>query len=266
MKSSILSLIALLLLNACNHTNPIKPSPPSGVMIFNDTSDLTDENVFQAVYSNYKSPPGFYQDSARTHAIYYESSLSILPSTNRKTEAFELSTNVRDQAFAWSESSSVNSSYYRNLVSERQTDKFFEFTRVYQQHPSDTLFSRVHKLTYLDRSMYNTFNWAYDSFHGSAMLGIFNARPIDTVTTLELGEYLWFLQDYQSAGAKALLCFANDFGDRVDFTLYHTVVYYGDFGVQDQILLFRSVVHLAKLSGNISLTVLQLRTIPGHNN
>src|SRR6266446_7909691 len=127
------TLLVVALICSCQRSDKIEiitpPAFQDSTITTPDSLSLTTSQIFQAVYSSYKFPKGFYEEDLQGGAIYYENSVSIKPLSQRQPHWFELSTNDRDQAFAWSESSAVNSAYYRQLQSETQTEKYFEFRR-----------------------------------------------------------------------------------------------------------------------------------------
>lgn len=224
-----------------------------------DSTQITDENVLSAVYSAYRYPPGFYQEDFLGASPYYENTISIHALKDRPSYCYELSTNDRNQAYAWSESSSVYSSYYRKLESERQTDKYFEFRRVWQDYPSDVVLSRVHKDTYLDRSMHNY-------FHPKDTIAVFRKSPVDTVKVKELIEYLWFAANFNTGGAKVLCTYAIERGTAIEYLLFHTAVSYGDWGVSDEISVIRSTFLVSKQTGTVTYRKQVLRSITGKRN
>ena len=82
-------------------------------------------------------------------------------------------------------------------MSESQTEKYFQFRRVYQQDTNDVVLDRVHKLSYVDRSM---FDW----FNPTRFIARLNVSPIDTLVAQNLVEYLWFVWNYNIGGAQVV--------------------------------------------------------------
>jgi hypothetical protein len=252
------SLYALVLI-VIGCTDPINKGQLGDVYLppdIRDSTQITNENVLRAVYSSYKYSEGFYHEDFQGSNPYYENTISIHASNERPSYWFELSTNDRSQAFAWSESSSVYSSYYRKLESERQTEKYFEFRRVWQEHPSDVILSRVHKATYLDRSM-------YDRFNPGDTIAVFQKSPIDTAGFKELVEYLWSADNFNIGGAKALCSYVLDHGTAVEYLLFHTMVSFGDWGLSDQISVMRSTYLVSKQTGVVTCRKQIIRFITG---
>jgi hypothetical protein len=239
------------------------PSEQNGEQIYlpptiQDSTQITDENVIRAVYSTYRYPESFVTEDLQGASPYYENTISIHTLNERPEYWQELSTNDRDQAFAWSESSSVYSAYYRKLVSERETEKFFEFRRVWEAHPNDVILSRVHKSTYLDRSM-------HDRLRPRDTIAVFKGT-VDTARVKELVEYLWFAGNFTFGGAKVLCTSVFDRGSNIEYHLFHTEVSFGDWDLSDHITVNRSDFCVNKGTGTVVYTKQLLRTIEGKKN
>lgn len=100
------------------------------------------EIVEKAYSKTYMYPAGFNFQQNFDGSLYYENTISIRAS---QTSLVELDTNDKQQAKDWSETSSSTSAYYRELVAERETEKYFEFKRVYSVNAKDVILSRVIK-------------------------------------------------------------------------------------------------------------------------
>ena len=219
-------------------------------------TEFTDKELLDAAYSGYKYPEGFYQEDLHGGSLYYENTVSIKPVGEREHIWIELCTNNKSQALEWSESSSKNSAYYRDLVDEKETEKYFEFRRVYSKNPSDVILSRVHKCDYLNRSK-------YDKSKRPSILGTFNQRPVTIEKVKELIEYLWFIENYNWGGQKVLRSFTENQGNSVKHTLYKICIVYGDWGVCDVISLFKSEYIVDKNSGEITVSHEIIKTVTG---
>jgi len=258
MKRTFIFLLAILPLEGCTKkeglpTQPVSESPYSATV---DSISISDDAILQLVYSQFEFPEGFYHEDLADTGIYYENTISVSPLSARPDYSSELSTNDHNQALAWSESSAVFSAYYRSLLYESQTEKYFQFCRVYQAHPSDVLFSRVHKLSYLDRSM-------FDYFHPTPLIGVLNFKPIDSSSVRTLIQYLWFTHNYNVEGSKALATPVSESSDSVFCALYLVQTNFGDIGMPDQIRLTRELYAVDKQSGKIFLSTSIIRTIQG---
>ncbi|MBN1397600.1 MAG: hypothetical protein JXA06_06180 [Bacteroidetes bacterium] len=221
------------------------------------TPTLNDDQILQLVYSSYKYPQGFYQEDVTNCSIYYENTISIMPLRQRGTKWYELCTEDHNQARAWSDSSNANGSTWRVVVSERETEKYFEFKR--SDSSAWSLLSRVHKCSYLDRSM-------FDRLNPGSILGVFQKRPILASDVKILIEYLWFVDNYEIGGSKVLTSIVQDMESVYQILITETRVSYGDFGLHDNITVYESIYSVSKFDGTITLSKKVQRSIQGHMN
>ncbi len=112
------------------------------------------------------------------------------------------------------------------LLVERQTEKYFEFKRVYSLNPNDVILSRVHKCAYLDRSM-------YDFLNPGDIIGIFKKNNFIKTDAKELIEYLWFTENYNNTSSKVYEGVIQSNGQFYIYYLYEIEIVYGDYGVKD---------------------------------
>lgn len=185
----------------------------------NPTIAFTTDEILKAAYSSYRMPSGAYSEPYRGD-LYYVNTVSV----ERQNFWRELCAESRDEAFAWSESTMVNSSDYRSLESERQTEKFFEFTR---RSSRSALQVRAHKCSYLDE-------FAFDRMNPQPLRGVFNHRPIDTATVKELVEYMWFV-GAEYSGRKVLESEATEASDQILHRFISINTVGGDWGIPDVI-------------------------------
>jgi len=126
-------------------------------------------------------------------------------------------------------------------------------------YPQDVVLSRVHKLSYLDRSM-------YDSFYPTSLIGKLNHRPVTAEGVQNLVQYFWWISSYQLHGAKALATVTAETADSVNCALFDTQVTYGDWGLSDQIALNRRVYAVSRETGEILRRSFFIRTLQGKAN
>lgn len=215
-----------------------------------EPSRFSDEDLLHAAYDGPKYPEGFYHEDLGGGSLYYENTISITPTEERGDEWIELCTDDSEHAREWSEMSAEASSVSRELVGERETEKYFEFER------EVSFFSRVHRCSYLDRSQ-------YDRLHPGSVLGQLNLRPVTVESVQELSEYLWFISNCNNGSAKALCSAGALQEDRVEHTLLEILVAWGDWGLCDEITLIETVYHVDDESGRITYEQRELRTVQG---
>ena len=222
-------------------------------------SDNEDEKLLEIVYSDYKYPEGFYTENLDSASIYYVNTISIKPLNEREPSSIELSTNDRDTAYFWSELSCLNSSYYRIFISEKETDKYFEFRRVYEDNPKDIVLFRAHKTMFLDRSM-------YDYFNPGQILGKYNASLFEFGEVKELVEYLIFVKTYNNCSYKVLDSNCIEEPSRFIHTITEIITNYGGWGLRDEINVWEKQYFVDKSSGYITVKKELVKTILGHLN
>jgi hypothetical protein len=253
---SRVALVAMVLLAALGPgcgSSPTRPLLDWTVPRFAaDQASFTDDDVRAAYYSRYRSPGSFYrEDGYGVTAPYYVNTISVHDVCCRPSVWIELSTEDVGQARAWAESTVAHSSNAipSPLGPVRVEERFFEFPR-----GSDRAVPmRVHRLSYLDRSM-------FDRLAPDSLIGVLQSRPIDAGAARDVAEYLWFL-DHRSRRNPVL----SSFGFEEGMTLVH-VVY--DVEVTsgprcDQLRLRRLEYRVAVPTGEIVLRVTLVRTIEG---
>ena len=184
-----------------------------------DTSDIinySDKVLIYFAQNGNKYPPGFYAEELLSYSMYYVNSISIGENT---TKWIYLCTDDSNQANEWFDSTSNNT-----LTEYSETEKFYQAisldTTKYNYH----VLLRVHKCSYLDRSI-------YDAFNKTDSLGFFNKRPINETSVKEVIEYLWFIQYYNINNPKVLFTEYNETQDECIYVLYITNYYVGDWGM-----------------------------------
>ncbi len=221
-----------------------------------DPTNPSDEYLSWFAYNGTRFPDGFYFEQIDEGSPYYLNTVSAAPSGAREHVWIELCTDSMEQALEWSELSSRYSAYYRDLVSQRETEKYFEFKRVYSVRPTDILLSRAHKCSYFDAS-------ARDLFLDPPTLGTLNRRPLVPTTARELIEYLWFFQR-EGFGEKVLHSATAEETGFYRHTIYSVRLVYGDWGMYDQISLRRYTYTVDAVNGEVVRTAREtLRTVQG---
>ena len=212
----------------------------------------TDEEwIIEKAYSKtYMYPDNFNYEKDLDGSIYYENTVSIRTS---ETSWIELNTNNKQQAKAWSEISSTTSAYYRDIVAERETGKYFEFKRVYSINPKDIILSRVHKSSYFVPSL--------DYFRPTENIGTLKVNQIDTSTFKDFIEYVWTSSAFFSR--KVIEFTITDHADKVQYNLKSLSVTYGDYGLCDAIEVNEFDFFVEKQSGIVTYESNKIKDIKG---
>jgi hypothetical protein len=220
--------------------------------------NITDDELYNLAYSNWKWPENFYSEDSLEGSIYYENTVSIKPLTERENIWIQLCTDNIDTARKWSELSSNYSSYYRELVNEKETEKYFEFKRVYLANPNDVILSRVHKCSYLDRTM-------YDFFKKESVIGVFSKNIFSENDVKKVIEYIWFVEHYQIVG-KVHKSFIEKNNSEYVHYIYEVEIVFGDFGVRDIITYSKNTFSIKINSGEITHKKELIKQIDGKQN
>ncbi len=211
-----------------------------------------DEEIVEKAYSKtYMYPPGFKFQQNLDGSVYYENTVSIRAS---QTAWIELSTHNRQQAKSWSEISSSTSAYYRNLTEERETEKYFEFKRVYSGNTKDVILSRVHKDSY--------FVPDFDKLNPTNVIGTLKVNPINKETFKDFVEYIWTSYTIGYTG-KVLEYTVTDYPDKVRCNLKSIHVSNGDFGLCDIIEVKNFDFFADKQSGIVTFQSNTIKEIRG---
>ena len=251
----------LVVLSGCDDlglVTPVDPNAPAFTASF-DSIQITDAEILGITYSSYKQPASFYNEDLQGGVLYYENTVSIGFNGPGEVPCFELSTNSHQQALEWFQEGLGNSPYYGPIIGEGETERYFEFRCKYKPDSTLVMHDRVHKLSYLDRSMYNTFK-------PTPRIGRFNFRPLDENAVKSLVEYFWFIENYQMGGRQALAAVPASTSDTVYCALYDLATSYGDWDLRDQIAVRRTVYAVSRSSGDIVKRVYTIRTVQGRMN
>lgn len=252
--------VFLFLLSACSKKEakpdqPLLPDEPLLPDTCPDTKEIliSDQELIDLIYSDYKYYDGFYNEPERRNSIYFENTSSIREySSTRKY----ICTNDYATALEWSERSARSRSYYWAFYAFRENEKYFEFTRIAVNTLKDTLLCRIYKCDYLDPSMEerSAERW---------IIGTFNKRPITAANSLELVEFINYIGSYNIGGKKYIANEVCETRDKVRVVLFETGVLYGDWGTHDEISLLQSTYTINKGTGLFERKLEVLKTIKG---
>ncbi len=174
---------------------------------------FSDEEIVAALYSDYELPKGFYSD-ARDLDNY--TGVGYLTRASNRWK--QICTDSLPLARQWFQEENNASSARSRLIGETETEKYFEFEIETVSPPHFLQLVRVHKCSYLDRSMHvlGLHPWRNRDFSGWCQ-GVLNFRPINRNTVREVAEYLW----HNSPPAyKAMASFTRDLDTAVCHTIY----------------------------------------------
>jgi hypothetical protein len=217
-----------------------------------------EEQILELAYSkDYTYPAGFYHEVIDTGSIYYENTVSIKPINERQDIWIELNTNDKNEARTWSDESNEYSSVNREIISENETDKFFEFKRKNIEYAKDIILSRVHKTSY--------FQPVLNKFLKSDTIGQYNG-DLSLLSIKELVEYLWSSGSLGISYSKVLESEIKEYADYYEYYIQSIVIIQGDFGINDEINVFDSFVTLKNTDRKLIVKTNEVKTIQGRGN
>jgi hypothetical protein len=257
-RMKLIMVAAVVFLSSCEDIGPValvNPNVPAFTASF-DSIEITDAEILRITYSPYKKPASFYSEDLQKDFLYYENTVSIGFNGPGEVPWIELSTNSHAQAIEWFTKGVGGGSWYGPMIGESETERYFEFRCRYKGDSTYLMHDRVHKLSYLDRSM-------YDALKPTPLIGRFNFRPLDETSVKHLAEYLWFIETYQMGGRQALAAEPAQTPDTVYCAIYELFTAYGDWGLSDQIALQRTVYAVSRATGDINRRTYALRAVRG---
>jgi len=240
----LLIILTLALLVSCEKNNP------------NRTDEVN--RILELAYNkDYLYPEDFYHETISEGFVYYENTVSTKPISERNDIWIELSTNDKNEALLWSNKSNEYSSVNRAIISERETEKYFEFTRRNIKYENDFLLSRVHKSSYFMPKL--------DKFREPDTIGIYNGI-LSKNSVKEFVEYLWSCGSIGLAHSKVLESNITEYNDYYEQYIKSIKIVYGDFNIKDYIYVYDNYFKLNKLDRTLILKTNEIEKIEGNDN
>lgn len=215
--------------------------------VFNvNQTEFTDIEILKAVYSGYEYPERFGGYLLKNNNTIILNSVMFFCTNNitvaiDKIEEYILEYDVKGE-----------------IVESKEQKKFFEIETLekgegyYGKNGTYSNFYLVHKCSYLDQSDRKIHSQKYDE-ELNATLGHFNLKPITKENVDELTAWLWYLRNKDRGGSKVLSSFSEEFDGAIEQTIYETSVVYGDFGISDEVTLFKTTYSIDVNTGKIEI-------------
>ena len=215
-----------------------------------------EDHILELAYSkDYTYPEGFYHEINNTGSPYFENTASIKPVNERQDICIELNTNERSEAKLWSDKSNEYSSVNREPIAENETSKYFEFKRKNIQYSNDIILSRVHKSSYF-QPVLNKFSVS------DTLIGKYNGA-LNLTSVKELVEYLWSCGTMDANYSKVLTSEIKEFDEYFKYYIQSILIVYGDFGIQDEIIVYDNYATLNKSNRELTIKTNKIKTIQG---
>lgn len=240
-------------LSACGggggEASAIEPVTGANAALLSTNVVDNDTAILQAVYFDDRTPDGFYSESYPDSDVYYSTShvknVELLPIVDRAGMArYELSTDDFAEALAWSEAAANNQPAYKQLVDNRETELYFEFTRVDLNNPQFVHLSRVFKASAMDRSAVDL-----------NVDGIYNGRitlPTLTADRVKmLMEYFWMFSFSNNTGNAVLASTTTETDTDYVHTMIEAKLTMRAAGQCDTVEVFETTYTVQKDTGDI---------------
>ncbi len=200
---------------------------------------------------DYEYPDNFYHESIDSGFTYYENTVSTTEISNDHVW-IELSTNDREQAFVWSELSNEFCSVNREIISEVETEKYFEFTRQNSEFENDLMYSRIHKLNYFEPT--------HNKFLEPDTIGIYNGA-LHLTNVKELVEYLWDCFSLGINDSKVIESSILESTNGFEHYIQSIQVVHGDFNINDVIYIYDNYFRVDKSDRYLIIERNKIKTI-----
>jgi len=224
------------------------------------TATIADQSIMQALYFDQRIPNGFYQlsfDDTNFSSLAHVKNVDILAPVDRLNLAtYELSSNDFAQALAWSEAEENLLPVYRDLVDTRETNLYFEFTRVNMAAPDVSHFSRVFKSSALDRSSVDRRIADDDRVN----LGVMSPSSVTVAQVKTVVEYLWLFSSHNNYGYAVLSSNVQEFAASVVYTMQEARLTFAYTASCDRTGLYEVVYVVDKATGSITRSVSEQRS------
>lgn len=221
--SNIMLLVITLFFMSCDKNNT-------------ERTDFENYIIDMAFDKEYEYPTNFYHENTEVGSIYYENTVSTSePSSD--IIWIELSTNDKDQALNWSEISNGYSSVNRALISEKETEKYFEFTRQNIEYKTDIINSRVHKLTYFEPTHYK--------YYEPDTIGVYKGE-LNLENVKELVEYLWDCFSLGIIDSKVIESNIIENSTGFEHYIQSIRIIQGDFDIKDVVYIYDNYIRIDK--------------------
>lgn len=208
-----------------------------------------DQNILKVVYFDNRTPDDFYTETYPDSDVYYSVSnvknVEILPIADRPgIVRYELSAVDFTEALILSEQAAANMPVYKQLVDNRETDLFYEFTRVDLVNPQFVHLSRVFKVGALDRSGVDLDQT--NGYQGKITLPILSADRVKMIM-----EYFWTFSFSNNTGNAVLESTTIEYDTNYIHTMVEAKLNIQPSGVCDTIEMFETTYIVQKGTGDV---------------
>lgn len=208
-----------------------------------------DMDILRALYLNVRTPAGFHSETYPYSDVYYSTShvksAELLPIAHRAGVArYELSTDDFAEALDWSEQAAILMPMYKQLVDTRETDLYFEFTRVNLNYPQFVHLSRVFKSSAIDRS-------GVDLTQPGTYQGRITLQTLPADRVKMIMEYFWTFSFSNNTGNAVLKSYTTETDTDYIHKMEEAKLITGPLGQCDTVEIFETTYLVEKETGDI---------------
>lgn len=219
-----------------------------------DENPLSELNIAKRLYTNQRIPDDFYHEPERDENNFYtiqhvKNTAIIMDDPHTPTDTpYEVCSDHFTQALDWSEQDALGSAGYAGLVDNRETDMFYEFTRVNLSEPQFIRLNRIFKCSFINR--HTTDNTA----------GLLNATPLAYKHLKNAAEYLWTISPHNNYGYAVILTHGQDNESQIQHTLVEARMAVNVTANQCTLIqVFEILYNVEKANRKISITETELK-------
>jgi hypothetical protein len=219
--------------------------------------EFSDETVKNAVYNGQKFPSDFFHEGLADVVLNYIRESDVTTFTEPATDNY-------DTALVWVNIRLVELSLdTTNLIDGRPSEKYFEFFWPQPALTEPVYMFRVHKRSYFEDVKFGSQD---EDFYQIIELGTINFRPFTLQLVKEFFDQLWFYKHYNFGGAVVLERTVSESLSNYHYTIYFTHTVFGDYGMQDRIMLFKGDFELNKSNGTSQINYTLVKEVFGNYN
>lgn len=217
------------------------------------------QRILESIYHNKRIPDGFYTENEPEPGVYQSIAhiknvdIADPASLTDETPRYELCADTFDRALQWSTAATGNAG---DLVDNRETKLFYEFTRVPAGRPDFRNLQRVFKCSIVDRS-------DIDLSQPDQYKGLYTQLPQSAESIKLLIEYFWSFSTANNYGHAVLSSTTTEADTHFLHTLEQarltSAAESGD--TCDRVDVYASHYRVEKLTGSISVSESHEQTI-----
>jgi len=220
--------------------------------------EFPDDVVKSAVYSGPKYPSDFFQEDLSNVILNYIQQWDIPASYEPAADDYVTAVNFVNTRL---DELGLDKS---KLIEGQSTEKYFEYTWSADSVTNNPQYIfRVHKKSCFEGVKFGTLD---DNFCRIVELGKINYRPLSLQFVRTFFDQLWFYNHYNISGSVVLKRDASENINGCKYIIYYTMSVFGDYGLQDNIYVYKGEFEVDKSSGVSQINYTFIKQVKGNRN